>query len=123
MQFLIDGEEMLRIEGEKKDTTEVRTVFLEGEESVTLEYNRKTGLLDITADGGRTVIAGNIFLDKDSFNASIDRVMVDGQFVDLTFGMNIKKGAAFQEFDGEKFDLGQASVEDIQALFIELNQL
>ena len=91
MQFLIDGEEMLRIEGEKKDTTEVRTVFLEGEESVTLEYNRKTGLLDITADGGRTVIAGNIFLDKDSFNASIDRVMVDGQFVDLTFGMNIKK--------------------------------
>lgn len=123
MQFLIDGEEMLRIEGEKEDSTEVKTVFMEGEEAVSLEYNRKTGALDISADAGRTAISGNVFLDKDSFKASMDRVMTEGQPVDLTFGMTIEKGASFQEFDGEEFDIGQASVEDIQALLLEMNLL
>lgn len=123
MQFLIDGEEMLRIEGEKEDSTEVKTVFMEGEEAVSLEYNRKTGALDISADAGRTAISGNVFLDKDSFKVSMDRVMTEGQPVDLTFGMTIEKGASFQEFDGEEFDIGQASVEDIQALLLELNLL
>lgn len=123
MRFLIDGEEMLRIEGENVGSTEVKKVFAEGEETISLEYNRETGKLDISADGGRTVISGNVFLDKDSFTASLDRIMVDGQFVDATFGMTIKKGASFKDLEGREFDLGQASTEDIQALLIELNLL
>lgn len=123
MQFMIDGEEMLRIEGDIVDSTEVKKVFSEGEETARLEYNRKTGDLDISADGGRTVISGNVFLDKDSFEATLDKIMLDGQFADMTFGMTIKKGASFQEFDGNEFDLGEASIEDIQSLFMELNEL
>lgn len=123
MQFLVDGEETLRIEGETVDSTEVKKVFAEGEETARLEYNRKTGKLDINSDDGRTVISGNVFLDKDSFEASLDKLMMDGQFVDMTFGMTIRKGASFKEFDGKEFDLGQASTEDIQALLVELNLL
>lgn len=123
MQFLTDGEEMLRIEGDNVGSAEVKKVFTEGEETLDLEYDRETGDLDISADGGRTAIKGNVFLDKDSFTASLDRIMTEGQFVDLTLGMTIKKGASFQELEGREFDLGQASMEDMQELLVELNLL
>lgn len=127
MQFLTGGEELLRIKGKNGDSTEEKKVFVEGEETLSLEYNRETGGLDLDimdiGSGGRAVITGNVFLDKDSFRASIDRMMIDGQPVDLTFGMTIKKGASFKNFEGREFDLGQASTEDIQALLVELNLL
>ena len=123
MQLLFDGEEMLRIEGENVESTEVKKLFVEGEETASLEYDQKNGDLDITMDGGRTVLSGNVFLDKDIFNASIDKTMVDGQFIDAKWGMSIKKGASFEKIEGTEFNLSQAAQQDMEELLEELNLL
>ena len=110
MQVLIDGEEILRMEGENVESTEVRTFFVEGEEMMCLEYDRKSGDLDIDADEGRTLISGKIAQDKDGFGVSLDKLMIDGQFVNLKYSVSVKKGASFKEFEGREFDLSQATV-------------
>lgn len=123
MQFLIDGEEMLRLEGETVESTEVKTLFVEGEETAVLEYDRKTGDLDLETDGGRTVLSGNVFLGQDIFSASFDKLMIDGQFVDAKWELYIKKGASFEKIEGPEFDLSQATQQDMEALFEELGLL
>ncbi len=123
MQLNVDKEEVLRLEGQTVDGTETRKLFLEGEEFLGLEYNRKDGALDITADGGRTLLSGNVVLEKDSFKASMDRIMVDGQLLDVTCSMSVEKGASFKTMEGKEFDLGRAKQNDMEGLFQELNLL
>lgn len=123
MQLLFDGEEMLRIEGENVESTEVKRLFVEGEEMASLEYDQKNGDLDITMDSGSTSLSGNVFLDKDVFNASFDKIMINGQYINATWGLSIKKGASFEKIEGTEFDLGQATEQDMEELFEELNLL
>lgn len=123
MQFNVGEEEVMRLEGQTVDSTEIRKLFVEGEEYLVLEYDRKDGDLDITADGGRTMMSGNIALEKDSFNVSVDRIMADGQLLDITCSMSVEKGASFEEIEGKEFDLGRAEQKDMEGLFLELNLL
>lgn len=123
MQFNVGEEEVMRLEGQTVDSTEIRKLFVEGEEYLVLEYDRKDGDLDITADGGRTMLSGNIALEKDSFNASVDRLMAGGQLLDITCSMSVEKGASFKEIEGKEFDLGRAEQKDMEGLFLELNLL
>lgn len=123
MQLFFEGEELLRLEGETVESTEVKRFFVEGEEMAGLEYDQKNGDLDITMDNGSTSLSGNVVLDKDSFNASIDKTMVNGQFVDVKWGMSVKKGASFEKIEGTEFNLSQATEQDMQELFEELDLL
>lgn len=123
LQLNLDGEEMLRLEGQTVETTEVKKLFVEGEEFLSLEYDQKDGELDITADGGRTMLSGNMVLEKDRFKASMDRIMVDGQLLDMTCSMSVEKGASFEKIEGKEFDLGRAEQKDMEGLFQELNLL
>lgn len=123
MHLLFDGEELLRLEGETVESTEVKKFFVEGEETASLEYDQKNGDLDITMNNGSTSLSGNILLDKDSFNASIDKTMVNGQFVDVKWGISVQKGASFEKIEGTEFNLSQATEQDMQELFEELDLL
>lgn len=112
MELISCGESVMKISGSQDGNEEVFGVSIEGEKVGELTYDFKSGeyTLDIEDEGS---VSGTLEGRRDGL-----KLTMEGAGVNIS--LDVKKGAELQKFSGEKFDIGNASEEELQALVQEI---
>ena len=112
MELISCGESVLKISGSVNGNEEVTSLSLEGNKVGELTYDFKSGeyTLDIEDEGS---VSGTLEGKRDGL-----KLTMEGAGVNIS--LDVKKGAELQKFSGEKFDIGNASEEELQALVQEI---
>lgn len=112
MELISCGESVMKISGSEDGNEEVFGVSVEGEKVGELTYDFKSGeyTLDIEDEGS---VSGTLEGKRDGLTLTMEG---DG----VNISLDVKKGAELQKFSGEKFDIGNASEEDLQTLVQEI---
>ena len=112
MELISCGESVLKISGSVNGNEEVTSLSLEGNKVGELTYDFKSGeyTLDIEDEGS---VSGTLEGRRDGL-----KLTMEGAGVNIS--LDVKKGAELQKFSGEKFDIGNASEEELQALVQEI---
>lgn len=120
MEISVEDETVIEVEGETEGSAEVMTVYIEGEEALEMEYDRKSGEYKIEVPQADMEISGVFLADKKKMELSADTVEVYGNWLDVDCLLSIRKGAEFREFEGDVFDVGEASKSELEDLGEEL---
>lgn len=112
MELISCGESVAKISGSVNGNEEVTSLSLEGNKVGELTYDFKSGeyTLDIEDEGS---VSGTLEGKRDGL-----KLTMEGAGVNIS--LDVKKGAELQKFSGEKFDIGNASEEELQALVQEV---
>ena len=112
MELISCGESVLKISGSVNGNEEVTSLSLEGNKVGELTYDFKSGeyTLDIEDEGS---VSGTLEGKRDGLTLTMEGAGVN-------ISLDVKKGADLQKFSGEKFDIGNASEEEFQALVQEV---
>ena len=120
MEISVEDETVIEVEGETEGSAEVTTVYIEGEEALEMEYDRKSGEYKIEVPQADMEMSGVFLADKKKMELSAETVEVYGNRLDVDCLLSIRKGAAFREFEGDVFDVGEASKSELEDLGEEL---
>ena len=112
MELISCGESVMKISGSEDGNEEVFGVSVEGEKVGELTYDFKSGeyTLDIEDEGS---VSGTLEGKRDGLTLTMEGA-------GMNLSLDVKKGAELQTFSGEKFDIGNASAEDLQTLVQEI---
>lgn len=117
--------EELIISSERKGKTETTTIEVDDEE-ISIIYNAKSGELSIESDlyGERCSIEGVYKHSGSEVSYTLEDIVVDGSSMmdDVGFTVYAKKRPGIEKYEGEKFDLGNASKEDFEKLAEDLEE-
>ena len=117
--------EELIISSERKGKTETTTIEVDDEE-ISIIYNAKSGELSIESDlyGERCSIEGVYKHSGSEVSYTLEDIVVDGSSMmdDVGFTVYAKKRPGIEKYEGEKFDLGNASKEDFKKLAEDLEE-
>ncbi len=118
------GDKVFRIKGEtdgKEETVEY--IVYSGSDSMTIaeyEYDKKSGDFEFVIEAGTEItIEGNLLANNNGIVITDGRIKAAGDKVDFEF--SCKKGAKIEKVKGETFDIGEASVEDIQDIIEDVS--
>lgn len=120
MEISVEDETVIEVEGETEGSAEVTTVYIEGEEALEMEYDRKSGEYKIEVPQADMEMSGVFLADKKKMELSAETVEVYGNRLDVDCLLSIRKGAEFREFEGDVFDVGEASKSELEDLGEEL---
>ena len=120
MEISVEDETVIEVEGETEGSAEVTTVYIEGEEALEMEYDRKSGEYKIEVPQADMEMSGVFLADKKKMELSAETVEVYGNRLDVDCLLSIRKGAEFREFEGDVFDVGEASKSELEELGEEL---
>ena len=120
MEISVEDETVIEVEGETEGSAEVTTVYIEGEEALEMEYDRKSGEYKIEVPQADMEMSGVFLADKKTMELSAETVEVYGNRLDVDCLLSIRKGAEFREFEGDVFDVGEASKSELEDLGEEL---
>ena len=120
MEISVEDETVIEVEGETEGSAEVTTVYIEGDEALEMEYDRKSGEYKIEVPQADMEMSGVFLADKKKMELSAETVEVYGNRLDVDCLLSIRKGAEFREFEGDVFDVGEASKSELEDLGEEL---
>lgn len=120
MEISVEDETVIEVEGETEGSAEVTAVYIEGEEALEMEYDRKSGEYKIEVPQADMEMSGVFLADKKKMELSAETVEVYGNRLDVDCLLSIRKGAEFREFEGDVFDVGEASKSELEDLGEEL---
>ncbi len=125
MEILVNGAVVCTIEGTLAGDEESITVDLSGNH-VEVTYNRSTEAYDIKSENTYEKIEmnGSLSVGSKEIRLTVDQFALEGE-ADYTLSGDIAvtKGAVIDTMKGEAFDIGNASEEEYDELFDDLNQL
>ena len=125
MEILVNGAVVCTIEGTLAGDEESITVDFTGNH-VEVTYNRSTEAYDIKSENTYEKIEMNGILSVGSkeIRLTVDQFALEGE-ADYTLSGDIAvtKGVVIDTMKGETFDIGNASEEEYDELFDDLNQL
>ena len=125
MEILVNGAVVCTIEGTLAGDEESITVDFSGNH-VEVTYNRSTEAYDIKSENTYEKIEMNGILSVGSkeIRLTVDQFALEGE-ADYTLSGDIAvtKGVVIDTMKGEAFDIGNASEEEYDELFDDLNQL
>lgn len=114
-----DGNVGFEIVGEKDGSNEIMELITDDETVLSLEYDSKSGAFGIYSEEFN--ISGTIESDKDGLTITIDEVSDEYDDYDFEGTFSLKKGADFEELDGDEFDIGNASEDEVMDLMYEIS--
>ena len=100
MEISVEDETVIEVEGETEGSAEVTTVYIEGEEALEMEYDRKSGEYKIEVPQADMEMSGVFLADRKKMELSAETVEVYGNRLDVDCLLSIRKGAEFREFEG-----------------------
>ncbi|MCM1268689.1 MAG: zinc ribbon domain-containing protein [Bacteroidales bacterium] len=113
----------LTINGERKGKTETTTIAINGNE-VEIVYDAKSGAVSLEGkiDGERCRLEGVYRHSGSEASCELEDIVIDGKSLlqDAGVMVYVKKKPGIEKYQGEKFDLGNASKEDFEELLGEL---
>ncbi len=114
-----DGYVAFEVVGEKDGSTETFELFADEMSILNFEYDSKSG--DFTLYSDEISLSGTIESDRDGLNIAIDEFSDEYDSYEFEGSILIKKGADFEELDGDKFDIGNASEDEVVDLVTEIS--
>ncbi len=120
MEVIAEDETVVEIEGQTDGTTEFASLYIEGEEVLETEYDTKSGKYEIGLTQDDIALSGVFLADKKKIELSAESIEVYGDSVGADFQLSIQKGVEFQKFEGEVFDVGEASESELEDLAEEV---
>lgn len=125
MEILVNGAVVCTIEGTLAGDEESITVDFSGNH-VEVTYNRSTEAYDIKSENTYEKIEmnGSLSVGSKEIRLTVDQFALEGE-ADYTLSGDIAvtKGVVIDTMKGEAFDIGNASEEEYDELFDDLNQL
>lgn len=114
-----DGNTVVEVTGEKDGSNEKTELLVDDESILSLEYDSKSGAFSLYSD--EFSLGGTIKSDKNGLTITIDECSDEYDDYDFTGSISLKKGADFEELDGDKFDIGNASEDEVMDLMTEIS--
>lgn len=100
-----------------KGSKETYQFIAYGSKIVSLKYDYKSGDFSLEMRRYGTIgVEGNLQSNSKEMKIVIDEVEFNGEDQKISCDVSVKKGASMQKFDGEEFDLGDASESDYRDL-------
>ena len=120
MVVLFDEEEIFEIKGETEDNVETVEFVMSGIEVISYEYDTKSGDLELTIINGYddVIVEANVKCDNNGVVIEDGSVKVSGIYIDFEFSCT--KGADIEKVTGERFDIGNASQEEIMEIMQDI---
>jgi len=115
MEIVADGETVMEVRGSVEGTEERTRVFADDVEVLDLQYDYKSGNFKVNA-GQLFSCKGNIQSGKKEFSITLDRLEYAFLEADINGTVTVKKGVEKLDMDGEEFDIGNASLSDVEEL-------
>ena len=122
IEVSVEDETVIEIEGETEGTTELATVYIEGEEALEMEYDKKSGDYEIGIPQNDIAISGVFLADKKKMELSAESVEIYGNRIDADFLLSFQKGVEFRKLEGNIFDVGEASESELEDLGEEIRE-
>jgi hypothetical protein len=117
MRVITDNEEILAIEGSTENGVEEMTIKVDDTEVMSVNYDSRSGELYISSPEEGVSMSANVTNSGNDLKIQIENMNSGDSSVDSVSGtLEIKKGADFETFSGEEFDLGSASYDDLTEL-------
>lgn len=116
-----DGNAVFEVVGETDGSEETYEFLVNDMSFLNLDYDSKSGDFSLYCD--EFSVVGSIESDKNGFTFNIDEVSAEYGYYDFEGSIFLKKGADFEELDGEEFDIGNASEDEYMELMIELQDI
>ncbi|WP_075721135.1 hypothetical protein [Roseburia sp. 499] len=113
-----EGNAIFEVVGETDGSEETIEFLVIGESVLSLVYDSKSGELSLSSE--EFSLSGSIESDKNGFTFTIDEYSDEYDTYDFEGSISLMKGADFQELDGEKFDIGNASEDEVVDLMKEI---
>ena len=113
-----DGNVFIEVVGEKDGSVETTELFVTEMSVMTLEYDSDNGDFGLYSD--EFSLTGAIESDRDGLTITIDGVSDEYSDYDFEGSISLEKGADFQELDGDKFDIGNATEDEFMDLMMEI---
>ncbi|MGN0132853.1 MAG: hypothetical protein ACI4AA_10465 [Lachnospiraceae bacterium] len=118
----IDGnEEYIVLEGESDGSSETTRLIVDEEEIFCFIYDSESGKYELNVEEDTNNFSGRISSDKTSVKITVDEFAEFGEDLGYELSMTIRKGAEMKELDGERFDLGNATEDEVYELMDEIS--
>lgn len=114
-----DGYVMLEVVGEKDGSTENFELFVAEMSVLSFEYDSKSGDFSLYSD--EISLSGTIESDRNGLTVVINEFSDEYDSYEFEGSITLEKGADFQELDGDKFDIGNASEDEVVDLMTEIS--
>lgn len=114
-----NGNMILEVVGEKDGSTEIIELFVDEMSMMSLEYDSKSGDFSLYSD--EVSLSGTIESDRNGLTIAIDEFSDEYDSYEFEGSISLKKGAEFQELEGDKFDIGNASEDEVMDLVTEIS--
>ena len=87
-------------------------------------YNRSTGVYGLKVENAFEM-DGTLSLGSEEMKVVVDQIALEGDYSDysLSGDIAVTKGAVIDTMKGKTFDIGNASEEEYDELFDDLNQI
>ena len=125
VEVVYDDETVLEFTRETSGSEEVYSLLIEGSQYGWLTYDTSTGDFGCTAIAGGSGIQanGNIQSSKNSLTVEVDDIYVDGETLGVSVDFSVSPGADMQKLSGDEIDLGNASLEELEDLEYEFEDI
>lgn len=114
IELCLEDQTVMEIKGSVKDSVEKYKIKTMYDESMSLEYDAKSGDYEIEAEDGELKIEGNLKKDSKGVTFTIEEIEDYGYTEEMEIEVSISKDAKLKKFDGEEFDIGNASEDDFE---------
>ena len=114
-----DGYVGFEMIGEKDGSTETFELFADEMSILSFEYDSKSGDFSLYSD--EVSVSGTIESDRNGLTIVINEFSDEYDSYDFEGSISLKKGADFKKLDGDKFDIGNASEDELMDLMTEIS--
>lgn len=115
MKIKVAGEVVLQVKGETEDGVDKSELIVGGETVLKLRRDNKSGVVKVSVgDQSFKILAKS---DRNSAELKVyDFEGMGSSLDDVSFALKISKGAKMPSMKGDEFDIGEASMEDLEDL-------
>lgn len=125
VEVVYDDETVLEFTRETSGSDEIYSLWIEGSQYGQLTYDISTGDFAGYAmvSGEVFHVSGNIQSSKNSLTVEVDSIYVSGEDTGVSVVFSVSPGADMQKLSGDEFDLGNASLDELEDLVYEFEDI
>lgn len=114
-----DGYVLMEIVGETDGSTVSYELLVDEMSVLSISYDSKSGDFSLFSD--EFSMSGTIVSERNGFTITIDQYNDGYDDYEFEGSFSLKKGADFKKFEGDNFDIGNASEDEVMDLMMEIS--
>lgn len=123
IEVVVDGDTVMELIGSVDGSEESYELEVEGETMMVLVYDYKSG--DLSLEFGDEyeyyVLEGSLEASEKAVTMQFDEITCNDYTEEFTLSLGFESTATLEELDGDEFDLGEASEDELYELIMDIN--